>query len=418
MFSAVIKPLVVNITILFSLVFNANLFFPFRRKMMLTWKQKMMYGVVASFTAVLCMMYPIQPLAKTNFDFRMIVILVTTLYIGKTAGLLCTLTVVIGRFMIGGPFAYAGVTVSVFAYVVGMLFRSSFFNVKRKILYGLMIVFIYLILYIATIMYAVPPLSWRFYVVYFAFFIAMFVALVSVIERLIQFNEQFDDMIYVDKLATVSEMAASFAHEVRNPLTTVRGFVQFLSKDTTDENVKKFAPIILEELDRTNEIITEYLALAKPAPFQLQKVNIDDILHTSVHLLSPLGTMTNVSLHLYTEGKSDVYGDAHYLKQALLNVMKNGIEAIEYGGIVTIHKTVDEKEKIVIITIRDTGKGMTKEQLKKIGLPYYTTKSKGTGLGSMITSRLIRQMGGTIAYESRLNEGTTVTITLPLYEGD
>ncbi|MGG6432255.1 ATP-binding protein [Anoxybacillus sp. D401a] len=418
MFSAVMKPLVVNITILFSLIFNANLFFPFRRKMMLTWKQKIMYGVVASFTALLCMMYPIQPLAKTNFDFRMIVILVTTLYIGKMAGLLCTFTVVIARFIIGGPFAYAGATVSVFAYVVGILFRSSFFNVKRKMLYGMMIVFIYLILYVATIIYAVPPLPWRFYVVYFSFFIAMFLALIYVIERLIQFNEQFDDMIYLDKLATVSEMAASFAHEIRNPLTTVRGFVQFLSKDTTDENVKKFAPIILEELDRTNKIISEYLTLAKPASFQLQKVNVDDILHTSVHLLSPLGTMTNVSLHLYTEGKSNVYGDAHYLKQALLNVMKNGMEAIEYGGGVTIHKTADEKEKKVIITIRDTGKGMTEDELKNIGLPYYTTKSKGTGLGSMIASRLIRQMGGTMAYESRLNEGTTVTITLPLYEGD
>ncbi|MBB6177986.1 two-component system sporulation sensor kinase B [Anoxybacillus tengchongensis] len=418
MFVAIIKPLVVNITILFSLVFNANLFFPFRRKMVLTWKQKVIYGIVSSFTAILCMMYPIQPLAKTNFDFRMIVILVTTLYIGKTAGLLCTFTVVIVRLIIGGPFAYVGSAVSVFAYIVGMMFRTSFFNVKRKILYGLMIVFIYLILYVATIIYAVPPLPWRFYVVYFSFFIAMFVALVYVIERLIQFNEQFDDMIYVDKLATVSEMAASFAHEIRNPLTTVRGFVQFLSEDTTDENVKKFAPVILEELDRTNQIITEYLTLAKPTPFERQKVNIDDVLHTSVHLLSPLGTMTNVSLQLYTEGKSDVYGDKHYLKQALLNVIKNGMEAIEYGGVVTIHKTVDEKEKQVIITIRDTGKGMTEEQLKNIGLPYYTTKSKGTGLGSMITARLIRQMGGTITYESRLNVGTTVTITLPLYEGD
>jgi len=105
-------------------------------------------------------------------------------------------------------------------------------------------------------------------------------------------------------------------------------------------------------------------------------------------------------------------------QQALLNVMKNGMEAIEYGGVVTIHKTVDEKEKEVIITIRDTGKGMSEEQLKKIGLPYYTTKSKGTGLGSMITARLIRQMGGTITYDSRLHAGTTVTITLPLYEGD
>ncbi|MBW7651048.1 ATP-binding protein [Anoxybacillus sp. ST4] len=418
MFTSVIKPLVVNIAILFSLIFNANLFFPFRRKMHFTWKQKVVYGIVSSATALLCMMYPIQPLAGTNFDFRMLVILVTTLYIGKTAGLLCTVTVVVGRLIIGGPFAYPGITVSVFAYIVGVLFRSSFFNVKRKVLYGFMIVLVYLILYIATILYAVPPLSWRFYIIYFSCFIAMFFAIVYVIERLIQFNEQFDDMIYIDKLATVSEMAASFAHEIRNPLTTVRGFVQFLSEGTKDERVKKFAPIILEELDRTNEIITEYLTLAKPAQFQLQKINVDDILHTSVHLLSPLGAMSNVSFQLYTEGKSDAYGDSDYLKQALLNVMKNGMEAIEYGGVVTIHKTVDEKEKEVVITIRDTGKGMSEEQLKKIGLPYYTTKSKGTGLGSMITARLIRQMGGTITYDSQLHAGTTVTITLPLYEGD
>lgn len=99
MFTSVIKPLVVNIAILFSLIFNANLFFPFRRKMHFTWKQKVVYGIVSSATALLCMMYPIQPLAGTNFDFRMLVILVTTLYIGKTAGLLCTVTVVVGRFI-------------------------------------------------------------------------------------------------------------------------------------------------------------------------------------------------------------------------------------------------------------------------------------------------------------------------------
>jgi two-component system sporulation sensor kinase B len=211
-------------------------------------------------------------------------------------------------------------------------------------------------------------------------------------------------------------MAASFAHEVRNPLTTVRGFIQYLVKDTTDEKLKQYSPLILEELDRTNKIITNYLTLARPGTVELEVIDLDDLLYDSIDLLRPLASYQDVSLSYSSEGMHYVFVDKNYLKQSILNLIKNGIEAIDHSGYVKITKRNGDKKRTVQIVIEDNGKGMTEEEFEKIGLPYYTTKSKGTGLGSMITSRLIRDMNGTIEYYSTIGEGTKVIVTFPIYE--
>jgi len=210
-------------------------------------------------------------------------------------------------------------------------------------------------------------------------------------------------------------MAASIAHEIRNPITTVRGFIQLIQQDTVDQKLKKFAPLILEELDRTNNIITNYLKLAKPDSFELTKVELNTILSDSIELLRPLGTFSNVSIE-FTPFKESCFvkGDIQHIKQSLLNIIKNAIESIEECGVIDIRTDIDRKEGRAIISIEDNGKGMTKEELKHIGLPFYTTKTKGTGLGSMITNRLIRQIGGTIEYSSELGKGTAVTVTFQL----
>ncbi|UHA59531.1 ATP-binding protein [Metabacillus litoralis] len=228
-------------------------------------------------------------------------------------------------------------------------------------------------------------------------------------------NKQFDEMVYMDKLTTTGQMAASIAHEIRNPITTVRGFIQLIQQDTVDQKLKKFAPLILEELDRTNNIITNYLKLAKPESFELTKVELNAILSDSIELLRPLGTFSNVSIE-FTPFKESCFvnGDIQHIKQSLLNIIKNAIESIEEYGVIVIRTDIDRNEGRAIITIEDNGKGMTKEELKHIGLPFYTTKTKGTGLGSMITNRLIRQIGGTIEYSSELGKGTAVTVTFQL----
>lgn len=410
-----IKPLIVNITIIFSLMFNANLFFPFSKRKPLNFKQLTILGLFSAFSAKLCMLYPIETLEDTNFDFRMIPILIVTLYGGWYPGLLCTAIVVMLRYFIGGEYVYVGIAVSILALGIGVLFRSGFLKSSNKVLYGVVVISFYYLVYIFILFSTVSFLDINFYIVYFLAFSLTFTALIYTVEKLIIANQQFDETLYLDKLSTVSQMAAAFAHEIRNPITTVRGFIQFINSDTKDENLKQFAPLILDELDRTNKIITNYLTVARPTNFTLSYIDVNKALQDSVELLRPFGSYRNVSIDLQLEGEHYIYSDEQHLKQALMNIIKNGIEAVEeeQGGYLKILKRSSDEKGQVEITFVDNGIGMSEEQLEKIGLPYYTTKTKGTGLGSMITNRLIHEMKGKIHYESKVHSGTTVTVVLP-----
>jgi len=409
-----IKTLLVNITILFSFTYNANVLFPFKEKQVPHYKHKITYGLIASFGALLCMLYPIETLGETHFDLRMIAILIATIYAGLLSGSIVLGCVIIFRYLIGGPYVMVGITVSVLAFVIGILFRKMLLKTQYKLLGSTIIFLIHSLFYITIINNYIPILHLPFYFIYFTVFYFTFVALVFIIEHLIRTNKQIEEMVYLDKLNMVGQMAASIAHEIRNPLATVRGFIQHLSEDTEDEQFKRYSPLILNELDRTNKIITDYLSVARPSEFQLSTLNLERVLQDCVDLLRPFASYSNTSILFHQNSTHYIKGDEHHMKQAIMNVIKNGIESIEERGEITIFLKEDSTRDNVVINISDTGKGMTGDELKKIGLPFYTTKTKGTGLGSMVTNKIIREMGGMIEYESELNKGTVVKIRLPL----
>ncbi|SFA86174.1 MULTISPECIES: ATP-binding protein [unclassified Bacillus (in: firmicutes)] len=406
-----IKPLLVNITILFSFTFNANLFFPFQAKNTISLKKRFSYGLIGMMVALFCMFYPIETLGETHFDFRMIVIMILTLYGGWLPGIMVLAVVSIYRYFIGGDFQEVGILVSILAFIIAFLFRGLFLKSKIKMLSGTMVVVSYFLTYITILYLTVRFLDLSFYLIYFSAFYVTAIALIYVIERLIRINKQMEEMVYLDKLNMVGQMAASIAHEIRNPLTTVRGFIQFLSKDTKDEQFQKFSPIIMEELDRTNKIITDYLNVAKQAPFNLSNIPITQLVDDCVQLMRPFASYSNVIIDFEKSGNWYVHGDEHYLKQAIMNVIKNGIESIHDQGTVKIDIQPSFNDTITI-TVQDNGCGMDAEQLKNIGLPFYTTKTMGTGLGSMITNKIVRELNGSIEYESEVGTGTTVKITL------
>ncbi|MBT2687646.1 ATP-binding protein [Bacillus sp. ISL-47] len=409
-----IKPLLVNITILFSFTFNGNLFFPFQTKTPLTLKQKLIYGLLGSFGALLCMFYPIETLGETHFDLRMVAIMIVTLYAGWLPGSIVLASVVITRYLIGGQFINIGILVSVLAFIVSFALRRIFLDSKHRVFAGTLIALLYFYLYISILASAVIFLDTFFYLVYFIAFYITFISLIFVIENLFRINKQINEMMYVDKLTMVGQLAASIAHEIRNPLSTVRGFIQYLSQDSSDENLKKFSPLILEELDRTNSIITNYLKVSKPEKFHLSNVPMHEVIQDCVLLMRPLASYSNVVIDYDDSGPFYVQGDEHHLKQAIMNVIKNAIESIPEQGYVKIRTLPDYFKSAVEVKIEDNGRGMTPEQLKHIGLPFYTTKTKGTGLGSMVTNKIIREMEGSIEYESTVGKGTTVRIVLPL----
>jgi two-component system, sporulation sensor kinase B len=413
-----IKPLLVNITILLSFTFNANLFFPFQTRYPLSFKQKVYYGLLGSLGGLFCMFYPIETLGETHFDFRMIAILIITLYGGWLSGFIVLVTVTFFRYIIGGDFLLIGITVTLAAFLTALVFRKRFLKSTPRIVVGALVAIIYFILYFSIIYFTVPYLNFHFYLIYFGTSFLTYIALIFVIENLIKINKQINEMVYLDKLTMIGQLTASIAHEIRNPLSTVRGFIQFLSQETEDEQFKKFSPLILEELDRTNSIITNYLKVAKPEEFQLTTVPLHQVISDCVQLMRPFASYSNVSIEIDNLEPIYVRGDEQHLKQAIMNILKNGIEACDGQGTITLDLNDDSLKNAVILKITDDGRGMTREQLKHIGLPFYTTKTKGTGLGSMVTNKIIREMHGRIEYESELNKGTIVTIIFPFLKKD
>jgi two-component system sporulation sensor kinase B len=409
-----IKPLIVNITILLSFTFNANLFFPFQTKIPLSLKQKVNYGLVGSFGALFCMLYPIETLGATHFDLRMCAVIILTLYGGWLPGSIVLVSVCVARYFIGGKFIVVGIMVSIIAFLSALAGRRFFLKSQSRLVPGSLIILCYFIVYIAILYFSINFLKLSFYFIYFIALYFTNMTLIFVIENLIKINKQFEEMVYLDKLTMIGQLAASIAHEIRNPLSTVRGFIQFLSTDTKDEQFKKFSPLIMEELDRTNSIITNYLKVAKPEPFQLSLVSLNDVISDCVQLMRPLASYSNVLIDYENKELFYVFVDEPHLKQAIMNVIKNGIESISMQGTLTISLNADHFKNNVEIRIKDNGRGMTPDQLKQIGLPFYTTKSKGTGLGSMVTNKIIRELNGSIEYESENNKGTMVTIVFPL----
>lgn len=217
-----------------------------------------------------------------------------------------------------------------------------------------------------------------------------------------------------DKLAAVGQLAAGVAHEIRNPLTSMRGYAEFLLEDEKDEQRREFMEIILDEINRVNHIVEDFMVLAKPKAVDLEEKNIIPIIKNVLSLLEFDARKKKVRMHF--EANKDIIQiecDEDRLKQVFLNFVKNGIEAMPNGGDIMVKVNVTESQ--VQISIQDTGVGIPEDKLKKIGEPFYTTKKNGNGLGLMVSYKIIESHNGTVYIESELNKGTTFNIVLPAH---
>jgi two-component system sporulation sensor kinase B len=211
-----------------------------------------------------------------------------------------------------------------------------------------------------------------------------------------------------EKLNTLGELAASIAHEVRNPLTVVKGFLQLMQNE---EQKYPYIPLVLSELGRAESIINDYLNFAKPEFKKIEQVDLAELITEVMMLLNPLAIKSDVSLDSFLEKNINMDTDKNQLKQVLVNIIKNAIEATQQDGRVFIKLLVSNNETMIII--KDNGKGMSKEQLERIGTLFYSTKDKGTGLGTTVSLRIIETMNGKVSYASELGIGTEVKVVFP-----
>ncbi|TBX53992.1 PAS domain-containing sensor histidine kinase [Bacillus mycoides] len=217
-----------------------------------------------------------------------------------------------------------------------------------------------------------------------------------------------------DKLATVGQLAAGVAHEVRNPLTVIKGFIQLLEIQMKHES--KYFQLILSEIEHIESIIHEFLSIAKPEVCSFEQERIDVILENVVSLINTKAIMTNIHVTFQTD-PDVVYIDCckKQLKQVFINILQNSIEAMPHGGdIIITTKKVSNNE--VEICISDEGIGIPEERIAKLAEPFYSTKEKGTGLGLMISYKIIESHQGRICITSKVGVGTSVYIYLPLLQ--
>lgn len=230
-------------------------------------------------------------------------------------------------------------------------------------------------------------------------------------EGMIQRRRMKLEIARAEKLNALGEIAASIAHEIRNPLTVVKGFLQLIKQRDSGPSAA-YIPLILNELARAETILNEYLSYAKPHLITSERVQVAAVIENIVMLLEPLSIIQGVQLESRLSVNPSVSGDRNQLQQALMNVTKNAIEATPSGGKVTVQLTNDGEW--VYVKISDTGRGMSKEHLDRLGTLFYSTKDKGTGLGTTVAWQIVRNMNGSIHYESKLNVGTEALIKLPI----
>lgn len=222
-------------------------------------------------------------------------------------------------------------------------------------------------------------------------------------------------LLQSEKLSIVGELAAGVAHEIRNPLTTIKGFIQLYKKENM---LNEYNDLLLVELERIETITSELLTLGKPQATQLNAENLLFIIENTLELLTPQAHMNNIQFKLrFKESAYFVTCEKNQIKQVFLNVLKNAMEAMEKGGDIdiTLRKT---QEGECVISFQDHGYGIPEELLPRLGEPFYSLKEKGTGLGLMICNKIIKQHYGSIHYTSKVNEGTLVEIHLPLASAD
>jgi two-component system sensor histidine kinase AtoS len=236
---------------------------------------------------------------------------------------------------------------------------------------------------------------------------------VAVFKDISETRQLQKQVLRADRLAALGELVAGIAHDIRNPLTSIRGFVQYLQKSQDPQELREYGPLIIRQVDGLNRTIGELLNFAKPHPPLYGPAQVNDLIREMTQLIWNRAEKQGIGIEIRLDPVlPTIRADGEQLKQVLLNLLINAIQAVTPGGRIVL-ATARTAPGRVVITVADNGSGIPPEHLEKVFDPFFSTKPGGTGLGLAVVQRIIGAHGGEVSIDSEAGKGTTVTIRLP-----
>lgn len=396
--------------VLIVVIFFENRVYPYNNKLLV---------LMSAVTMVLCIAKPIRLETGYIYDLRYIPFILVALFGGYRNVIPLYVIMNIYRFYIGGAgtlpsFLFSTAVLLLVPYLSKRFIKQSS---HRRILWAAAIATLTMGIYLMLLGTMTGELDKQFWTltVYALTTHAVVMSIIMIlIEQIITNIKNRDRILQSERLNVVSELAASVSHEIRNPLTVTSGFLQLLNKSTSlTPEEKKYVELSLLELNRAEKIVSDYLSFAKPQSDNMVFSNMQAEAEYTKNIIMPYASIHKVEVKFSFDNTLNKSYDKNQIQQCLINLYKNGIEAMrdKDGGILTID--ISEKKQNILITIRDTGIGMTKEEISRLGKPYYSTKEEGTGLGMLMAYSTINKVKGNIEVESEKGRGTTFLITIP-----
>lgn len=408
-----LKGLLINLLFILILVLLGNMFL-FSKNRIFTRAHLFLSAAVL---IILCIFLSVPIREGFYYDLRFIPFLLAGLYGGRRVTLGLAVLVIFARFTLGGDGFWITLILVVLATIFIIFLSPRFLQKPLRVKLALVTAFSFCY---SVLGFLIPSFIYGFKdYIQFAIYALVLVGSTFFVSYLIEilrssFVLQLE-AIKFEKMEIVSHLAASISHEVRNPLTSVKGFLQLIAEnENTPSDSKQYATYALEEAGRASEIIDDYLTFAKPHSVVETSININQEVEKCAEILRPFALKHSVDVDILFLHSAQIKGDPHKFQQVLMNIGKNAIEAMPEGGNLTILST--EGNGKVNIHITDTGIGMKPEHVARLGEPYFSLKGqKGTGLGLMVVYKIVESMSGTVKVVSELNTGTSVTLSFPIH---
>lgn len=371
--------------------------------------------------ALLCMAFPFELYEGLLYDFRLVPLALCFLYAGPFHALGVAAVILLYRMVLGGTGAYIQPLILLLACLLLIGVSRWYWSgdkrelAKKAFILGCALSLVSVLATWLVRWYEGSPLLPPFFV-YFPLYCLLLSGTLSLAVLLV---EQIKENVKrrnlhhrADKMNVLGELAASFAHEIRNPLTVAKGFMQMLKhNELTEEKRKIYSQMVLEELIKAQSIVNDYMTFARPQLEAVERLDAKPLILKALGTLESYARLSNVSLDVQLDEKLMINANKEKFIQCIVHLCRNGIEAMPGGGCLKVIGAVHSRS--VCIDIIDQGVGMTEEEIRRLGTPYYTTRGKGTGLGMMVTYRAIQTIHGRIDVTSQVGKGTCFSIMIP-----